>query len=216
MTRGGREKDSDDPERRCIATGEVQGKHGLIRFVVGPEMRIFPDLAGKLPGRGIWVSADAKALTKAATKGLFARAAKAPVVVPTGLVAEVEALLVRRVVDLISLARKAGEAVAGYEKVKDWLSKGVAEVLIQAADGSERGKSKLHAPDGENTFIGCLTGSELGLAFGREHVIHGALATGGLTTRVVEEAARLSGIRGQTGFRGQVGDRVAVKDTKDA
>ena len=214
MTRGGRETQSEDPERRCIATGEVQGKHGLVRFVVGPENQIVPDIMGKLPGRGIWVAADTKALTKAAAKGLFARAAKQPVTVPEGLVAEVEVQILRRVVDLISLARKAGVAVAGYEKVRDWLVKGTAKVLIQASDGSERGKSKLHPPyktsDENETFIGCLTATELGLAFGREHVIHGALAAGGLTMRVVEEAARLSGIRGQ------VGDRVAVKDTKDA
>ena len=216
MTRGGRTKDQDEPERRCIVTGEVQGKQGLIRFVVGPEARIYPDIEGKLPGRGIWVSADRAALTKAAGKGLFARAAKQPVVVPTGLVEEVEAQILRRVVDLISLSRKAGEAVAGYEKVKEWLTKRSAAVLVQASDGSERGKAKLHPPDGNDTFIGCLTALELGLAFGREHVIHGALATGGLTLRVVEEAARLSGLRGQLGIRGQTGDLVAVKDTKDA
>ena len=142
--------------------------------------------------------------------------AQQPVVVPTGLVEEVEAQILRRVVDLISLSRKAGEAVAGYEKVKEWLTKRSAAVLVQASDGSERGKAKLHPPDGNDTFIGCLTALELGLAFGREHVIHGALATGGLTLRVVEEAARLSGLRGQLGIRGQTGDLVAVKDTKDA
>jgi len=220
MTRGGRDKDEGEPERRCIATGDTKNKFGLIRFVVGPDLRIVPDVLGKLPGRGIWVSAERKALTKAAGKGLFARAAKQPVVVPEGLVDEIEAQLARRVVDLISLSRKAGDAVAGYEKVKDWLTKGKAVILIQASDGSERGKSKLHAPDrdpgGTRTFIGCLTALELGLAFGREHVIHGALAAGGLTMRVVEEAARLSGLRDQAGIRGQTGDLVAVKDTKDA
>lgn len=220
MTRGGRTEERDEPERRCIATGEVQGKQWLIRFVVGPESRIYPDVEGKLPGRGIWVSADRAALTKAAGKGLFARAAKQPVVVPPGLVEEVEALILRRVVELISLARKAGEAVMGYEKVCDWLVKGTAAVLLQAADGSERGKAKLHPPtagaDGIETFIGCLSAAELGLAFGREHVIHGALAAGGLNARVVEEAARLSGLRGQLGLRGHKGDQVAVKDTKDA
>ncbi len=216
MTRGGRTTDQQEPERRCIVTGEVQGKHGLVRFVVGPEARVFPDIGAKLPGRGMWVSADRDAMNKAATKGLFARAAKMPVVVPDTLVADVEALLARRTIDLISLARKAGEAVAGYEKVLDWLVKGKAAVLVQAADGSERGKAKLHAPDGKDTFIGCLTAVELGLAFGREHVIHCALAAGGLTSLVVDDAARLSGLRGQSSIRGQTGDPVAVKDTKDA
>ena len=143
------------------------------------------------------------ALDKAADKKLFSRSAKQPVTVPDGLTAEVEAQLARRVVDLISLARKSGHAVAGYEKVKDWLSKGVAQVLIQSTDGSERGKSKLSTPYG-GSYIGWLSADELGLAFGRQTVIHGALASGGLTDRVVEEAARLRNLRVQDdGGRGR-------------
>ncbi|WP_299349021.1 RNA-binding protein [uncultured Shimia sp.] len=195
MGRGGRTKDREDgPERKCIATGEVQPKFGLIRFVTGPDGQVVPDILGKLPGRGMWVAADRKALDKAATKGLFARAAKQPVKVPDDLLAQVENQLVRRVVDLVSLARKSGSAVTGYEKVKDWLAKDYAEVLIQASDGSGRGKSKLSTPHFGH-YIGWLTANELGLAFGRQTVIHGALASGGLTQRVVEEAQRLKGVR---------------------
>jgi hypothetical protein len=129
-----------------------------------------------------------------ARKGQFSRSARAPVAVPDDLVAMVEAGLLRRVVEGVSMARKAGLAVAGFEKVKDLLAKGEAKVLLQAADGSERGKDKLWTPTG-GRFLGCLKASELGLAFGRERVIHAALAAGGLTTRIVEDAARLSGVR---------------------
>ena len=199
MARGGRHKDHDQPERRCIVTGETQPKAGLIRFVADPEGQIVADLLEKLPGRGVWVSADKAALGKAINKGLFARGAKRAVIVPDGLLEQVEAGLVRRVIDLISMARKAGKAVAGYEKVKGWLLSEQAAVLLQASDGSERGKSKLRPPGGHDAFIGVLTAREMGLAFGRENVIHGALAAGGLTQRVVEEAARLSGLRQNTG-----------------
>lgn len=202
MARGGRTKDRDDPERKCIATGEVFAKSELIRFAVGPDGEIVPDLLSKLPGRGIYVSADRAALEKASKKGLFARAAKRPVKLPDDLVGMVESALARRTIDLISLARKAGLAVTGFEKVKGWLVKDRARVLMQASDGSERGKSRLRPPDKKDSFIEVLTASELGLAFGRESVIHGALAAGGLTTRVVEEAARLSGVRGIGGDRG--------------
>ena len=110
MTRGGRTKVRDEAERRCIATGDHAPKTGLIRFVVGPEGEVVPDLLNRLPGRGIWVSADRAALEKAAGKGLFSRAAKAAVKVPDGLVARVEQALAARVVELISLARRAGQA----------------------------------------------------------------------------------------------------------
>lgn len=193
MTRGGKSRKGDDPERRCIVTGDTGPKQGLVRFVVGPEGVIVPDVHGKLPGRGMWVTAD-RAVMERAAKGQFSRAAKAAVTVPDDLLSQVESGLLRRVLDNLSLARKAGLAIAGFEKVKDWLSKGEARVLLQASDGSGRGKDKLWTPTG-GRFFGCLTASELGLAFGRERVIHAALAAGGLTTRIVEDAGRLSGVR---------------------
>jgi uncharacterized protein len=211
LTRGGREKLLDDPERKCIATGEVQPKAGLIRFCLGPDDLVVPDILGRLPGRGFYVTAERAAIDKAAKKGLFARAARQPVKVPDDLADLVEALMLRRVIDLISLARKASGAVMGYEKVKDWLQKDKVRVLIQASNGSERGKTKLRAPDGDKSFIGFLSAEEMGLAFGRERAIHAALAAGGLTTRVVEEAARLSGLRLQ--IEEQDGGETALKDT---
>ncbi len=122
--------------------------------MVGPDMQIVPDILGKLPGRGIWVSADRKALEKAVTKRLFARSAKQAVTVAEDLVEQVDKQLSRRVVDLISLSRKSGHAVTGYEKVKDWLAKGYAEVLIQASDGSGRGKTKLSTHMAEPILVG--------------------------------------------------------------
>jgi predicted RNA-binding protein YlxR (DUF448 family) len=211
MTRGGRDKDQDDPERKCIVSGESQPQAGLIRFVVGPGDMIVPDILGRLPGRGIYVAADREALEKAGKKGLLARAARQPVKIPDDLANLVESLLARRVVDLVSMARKASRAVTGYEKVKDWLKKGQAATLIQASDGSERGKEKLRPPNGPESLIDCLAAGELGLAFGRERAIHAALGAGGLNDRVVEEAARLAGLRRATGK--QVGAFVAGKDT---
>lgn len=187
------------PERRCIVTGEVQPKRGLIRFAVDPEGRIVPDIAAKLPGRGIYVTADGATLETAISKGFFARAARQPVAVPGRLRSDVEAALTRRIVDLISMARKAGQAIAGFEKVKDWLGKGDAAILFQASDGSERGRAKLHRPGGRGSFFDVLTASELGLSFGRERVIHAALARGGLTERIREDAIRLSGFRVKDG-----------------
>lgn len=206
MTRGGRTRDDDEPERRCIATGDSQPKGGLIRFVVGPDGVVVPDILGKLPGRGLWVAADRAALDLAVKKKLFARAARRPVTVPEGLTDLVESLLLRRVLDLLSLANKAGEALAGYEKAREMINAGRVAVLVQAADGSARGKTKLRRPDNA-AYVGCLTGAEIGLAFGREHVIHAAVAAGGLSRRVVEDAAKLARMRGQDGGIAAAEDR---------
>lgn len=195
MSRGGKHIERVEVERKCIALGQVRPTRHMIRFVIGPNGEVVPDILGKLPGRGIWVSSRKAALEKASGKGLFNRAAKQSVQCPPDLPRRVEDALVARVQNLISLSRKSGKAIAGFEKVKAWLEKDEAKVLIQASDGSERGKGKLRPPDEPDSFIGVLTANELGLAFGRENVIHGALASGGLTNLVVEEAARLKGLR---------------------
>lgn len=208
MGRGGRTKDHDVSERRCIVTGDTAPKAGLIRFVVGPDNLVYPDVLEKLPGRGMWVTATRDALEKAG-KGQFSKSAKQAVNVPDGLTDEVERQLTRRVVDLIALARKAGLAVCGFEKVKGWVAGGErVRALLQASDGSERGKTKLWTPEGAR-YYGCLTAQELGLAFGRGTVIHGALASGRLSDLVVEHAAKLRGLR-----EIEDGDGTVRKDTE--
>ncbi len=195
MARGGRVQSRAEPERRCIVTRETGPKAGLIRFVVGPGDEIVPDLAGRLPGRGLWVTAEATVLRQAAAKGHFARAAKQPVQVPPDLAERVEALLVQRLVDFMALARRAGEALAGLEKAKAALVSGEAVLLVQASDGSVRERASLRPPDGENTLVSCLSGDELGMAFGRDRVVHAAVLAGGLADRIRSEALRLDGIR---------------------
>lgn len=196
MSRGGsRSAAVDGPERRCLATGEVQPKRGLIRFVIGPDDAVVPDVAGKLPGRGMYVAAERDALEAAIARRLFSRGAKRQVVVPETLLVDIETALARRTIDRIALARKSGAAVAGFEKVKDWLDKGQCRILLQAADGSARGKSKLYRPGGRGSFFDILTADELGLSFGRERVIHAALAAGRLADLFRDDAVRLSGVR---------------------
>lgn len=197
MARGGQKTTTTEAERRCIATGDSGPKAGLVRFIVGPDAHIWPDLGEKLPGRGIWVSADRAAIAKAAKKGLFARAARMAVQVPDDLADQVESGLAKNLLTLVSLARKAGQAVCGLEKTKALLVSGNAALLLQASDGSARGKSALRPPDGPNTHILCLSAEELGMAFGRETVIHAALTPGGIAKRVESEAIRLAGLRSE-------------------
>ncbi|MGB1235226.1 MAG: RNA-binding protein [Planktomarina sp.] len=194
MARGGRIKTDEGVDRKCLVTQESGPKAGLIRFVTGPDNQVVPDILGKLPGRGYYVTSERPILEQAVQKKVFARGAKMQVTVQENLVDEIERQLAKRVIDLLAISRKAGKAVTGFEKVKGWLAEGRAKILLQASDGSERGKNKLWTPEG-GRFFGCLTSQELGLAFGRGHAIHGALSAGGLTERVVEEAARLRGLR---------------------
>ena len=187
---------SEKTKRRCISSGETCHKSDMIRFVVDPNKEIVPDISEKLPGRGIWVKTNRIFLEKAISKKLFLKTAKEKVSVRNDLLTLVEALLLKNVIALISLSRKSGIAVSGFEKVKSTLTDGSAKALIQARDGSVGQKSKLRPPVGRNSYIDCLSSQELGLAFGRNYVVHASLTSGGLSKRVVHEASRLNEIRG--------------------
>lgn len=191
------------PLRRCIASGESLPSERLIRFVVSPDGVLVPDLAAELPGRGIWMASHRDALAKAAAGKGFSRAAKRQITVPPDFGDQISALLLRRTMQLLGIARKAGVAICGREKVEAQARAGKIGVLIAASDGAEDGKSKLLrlakavAPD--IFYVSWLSTAELSLAFGRENVIHAAIAKGRLADRFSTEANRLLGFRGKPG-----------------
>jgi uncharacterized protein len=190
------EREPDGPHRRCIATQTVRPKEELVRFVVAPDGSIVPDIAGRLPGRGLWLTARRDIVALAVAKRLFARAARAPVAAEDGLPDRVEALLAQRCGELLGLARRAGQAVAGFVKVEAALASGEAAVLIAAADGAADGRRKLRALAPTLPLADCLTSTELGAAFGREHAVHAVVMRGRLAQAFLAAAARLSGFRG--------------------
>ena len=187
--------EAEAPERRCVATGEIAERTQLVRCVVGPDGTLVPDIEGKLPGRGLWVGARRDIVELAAKKGAFARAAKQQVKVSPDLADQIERLLVRRCVNLMGLCRRAGLAVAGFVKVEERLTAGRVAALVQASDASADGKAKLARLARSVERVEILTSAELGLALGRENVVHAALSPGGLTSSFLAEAQRLAGFR---------------------
>lgn len=187
-------------ERRCIVTGEVLPESSLIRFVADPDGNVVPDIAAKLPGRGMWVSANRKSLEKAIAKNLFSRSAKKPVKADAGLPARVEKLLVARMSDDLGLARRIGALIMGFDQVERALSgNNPPHLLVEASDGASDGRRKLIAVAWAQGFrpkvIDCLNSGELGLALGRENVVHAALKSGQLAERLEMNAGRLAGFR---------------------
>lgn len=184
---------ADGPRRRCLVTGEERPKAELVRFVVGPDGGIVPDIDGRLPGRGLWTLARRGVVTEAVSRRVFARAAKRPVQVEPDLADRVEALLARRCIEGLGLARRAGRAVGGFERVRDWVGRGKCGALVIAADASGEGRNKLVAGVPVAT---ALRAEELGAAFGRENLAYVGVAPGALAARALVDAARLAGFRG--------------------
>jgi hypothetical protein len=129
--------------RRCVVAGAVMPRAALIRFVVSPEGVLVPDIGAELPGRGLWLSARRDIIEMAVAGKQVARAARRNVIVPDDLAGRVEGLLARHCLELIGLARRAGEAVAGFEKVREWLRSRPAGALLAASDGAADGRGRL-------------------------------------------------------------------------
>jgi hypothetical protein len=187
-------------ERRCIVSGEVGPREALIRFVIGPDDLVVPDLGERLPGRGIWVTATREAVETAIRKGLFAKAARTKAMAAEGLADEIEGLLAKRAAAALGLARKAGALVTGYEKVLAEISAGRLAILIEARDGSEDGMRKLAGAmksryaalqKAPAPILRPLWGNEMDLALGRANVVHAALSTGSMERKVFGDLARL-------------------------
>jgi hypothetical protein len=194
--------DGREPLRRCIVTRESRPRRELLRLVIAPDGTVVPDIEGRLPGRGLWITPARPVIAEALRRGLIAKAAKRQVTAPADLADRIEAGLTRRCLDLLGLARRAGQATAGFEKVRSRLREGKVGLLIEAADGAADGRRKLVdlaaalAGDGARVpMMTVLSAAELAAALGRETAVHVAVAPGRLASLLRDEAARLAGLR---------------------
>jgi uncharacterized protein len=196
-----------EPLRLCALSRTRKAPDDLIRFVLGPDGTIVPDLARRLPGRGVWISATRREVAAAVRQNAFARSLKQAVLLPEDLVDRVESLMRRRLADAISIARKAGLLVAGFVKVEQMIDQGQAVVLVHAADAAGDGVAKLDRKFRALAGLGAdpepivrqLTSAELSLAIGRANVVHAAASGGGASRRIAYEANRLRHYRESDG-----------------
>lgn len=186
-------------QRRDLVSGAVMDEARLIRFVAGPEGVVVPDLARKLPGRGLWVAADRASVETAARKGGFSRAAKTKLAAGPELADQVEQLLLRRLLDGLGLARRAGDLIWGFEKVSAAIASGKTAWMIEATDGSPEGRRKLtqvarRLSNPPPTFA-VFNADDLSLALGLGNVIHLVFLAGRGAVRWTVDVERLAGFR---------------------
>ena len=181
-------------ERRCIVRGESGDKDLLIRFAISPDGVVVPDITEKLPGRGIWVSADATCISEAITKKMFGRAAKQPATAPTTLLDQTRTLLGQRVTSLLGLAKKAGDLAVGADAVLDGLkTKSLAAVAV-AADASASGADDMRQRTSLPVIQTCLTAADLGAAIGRDNAVYLGLPRTKLGNSLMRDFLRHNGL----------------------
>lgn len=189
--------------RTCALTRELKPIASLVRFVVGPDGSVVPDIKRKLPGRGLWITGTATALQDAVERNVFGRGFKRHVRVAPDLPAQTEHLLERAALDALAMAGKARTVVSGFAKVEAAIDQRKVMALIHATDASADGKRKLNGAlhrnnaekAGQIALVEIFSGSQLDLALNRPNVVHAALLAGPGSETFLARVARLTRFR---------------------
>ncbi|MEO1205199.1 MAG: RNA-binding protein [Pseudomonadota bacterium] len=195
--------DADAGRRLCAALRVARDKDHLIRFVADPEQNLVPDLGLRLPGRGVWVTADKTTVELAVRKKAFARSLKTHVNVSPDLADRLESLIEQSALQALALANKAGQIVCGFDKSGAVIDRGRATAMLHARDAAVGGRRKL---DGKfkaisaelsipATIIDDFTIDQMSLAMGRSNVVHAALLAGGAARNAIGTSKRLAHFR---------------------
>ena len=217
----------NEPERRCIISGDRGAKGGLIRLALGPDGEVAPDVRARAPGRGAWIGVDRAGVEAAVAsgklKGALNRTFKVKsVAVPDDLAARTEAALERAALDRLGLEARSGTLVTGSDRIADAARKGQVLLLLHACDAGEDGNRKLDqawrvGSDAEGSRqTGLVLAADrtiLSQALGRENVVHIAVTDRAAAARIGTALDRwhrfigrdLSALPCETGLQGSSG-----------
>ena len=95
--------------RRSITTWQSRPRAELLRFVIGADGVVRPDLTGRATGRGLWLDCRRSALDLARTKNIFSRLGRCAATVPADLADRVDAAIEQQMVETVGLAVRAGQ-----------------------------------------------------------------------------------------------------------
>jgi uncharacterized protein len=210
------------PERTCIVTRTKAMPRDMIRFVVGPDATVVPDIRRKLPGRGVWVMSSADIVAKAVKGQAFSRGFKRTVTASPDLAVEIERELTRDCLQALSIANKAGQVITGFVKVEEAIGSGAILGLIHAAGCSRDGIRKLGAclrrrfgDERAKPWIDLFRSEELDLALGRTNVTYAALAVGAASEGFLGRCRRLLLYRSHSSLAGSQASAVSAAENQE-
>ena len=181
--------------RKCLVTGINTDKKHLIRFVIDPKKNLIADIEQTLPGRGYWVQAEREIILKALKNKVFFKAISDKITIQLNLLDIIEKQIKQKLINQISLSRKAGKAIFGFDKIKSILASKTINLLIQANDGSIKEKKRIVVKSIPQIIDNCLSGSELGKIFGKDWVVHCAILDAKISEKMIFNANRLNNLK---------------------
>lgn len=191
------------PTRQCAVTRKRAEKRSLVRLALDPDGRPFVDVRGLAPGRGVYVSPEElrEALSQRGLQRVFrgrARVLAAEEV--EGLLADAQARMEQRLLELLGLARRTGQLALGMEATLAEIARRPREVVVlSATDLSARSAARVaEALDAapEARAVRASTVAALGRALGRDVVGVIAVWHPKIGASVLDEGARIEALSG--------------------
>lgn len=160
------------PQRTCLGCRQVKDQSLLTRFVRSPEGDVVADVRGRLPGRGAYLCNCIKCFELAVKTKQFERTFKSScrMIEASQLIDQVITQRLDRLRNLLGMARKSANVVAGSSAVSEALNKPCPpKAIVMAQDISPKiGEKIVRKASDRNVIITRLfTKSELGQILGR-------------------------------------------------
>ncbi len=193
------------PERRCILSTKSMPTDMLVRLVIDPDGKLVPDVAAKLPGRGLWITANGPLVRNELKSGRLLKAASRSLktslkkeAVSLELVETITMLLTKRCLDRLGLEQRAGNLVTGFDKIKAALAKkgsGEPALVFAASDGADDGRRKIKSAVGALVpVVDYFDRDQLSNALGRDNAVHVLVLESGGTEKLKADIGRLVGL----------------------
>lgn len=184
--------------RKCIVSNETFNKDELLRFVE-IDGQIIPDLAKKLPGRGVYVTNSSNMLKKAIEKKLFSKALKKNVGENISLHEMVVNIVRNQGLSSVNIARKAGVLITGFEKVKNLIISGKAAFILEANDAGDDGHNRIVLLAKGLEVFTMYNIEELDKALNRVNTVHVAFKKSEMSNKVYKDFSKIRDFLGKWG-----------------
>lgn len=185
---------NEDGKRRCDLTGEAAPRASLLRFVPDPQGRVVFDIRQDLPTKKeCWLLPRRSIVERACSESVFTAILDDDIICSPDIAEQVERLFLRRLFETLSLLRRSGALIGGFEKVRIGLAKPHAAALVQACDASPDGREKLArlaAHYAIPVIDHIFSRDMLATITGQENQVHLLAMQGGLAERLIAESQR--------------------------
>ena len=164
----------------------------MIRFVISKNNFLIPDLYSSFKGQEFFVKSSKNELKKFSEdfnneyKKSFNK---------NNIVGIIENILMKHIVGIISLARKAKKVIVGIDEIKFHLKKNKIYFLLQANNFSFKRGEKLRLPIYQKIKINCFTKEELGIAFGKKNIANIGFLKSSFINSIISDSYRLQSLR---------------------